>query len=789
MKCKCLVFALILCSFVCGFTQDKKDSVARVNATGSIKVQVKASGNVPGMEDKSWEVTLYSTGWQVVKKETNFSSASKSSQDVILRDVAVGQYYVSAWAATNPNYLSHPWLFEYYNNSPDQGGASTIQVNASDTTRITMELDQTTYITIATNPNKGFQFTVDGKAYTAPKTFEWRKSDAHTIGVNEYYDLPSENNIRCYFREWRHGGSRVQSYTVPSPKFFQFSDTLVARFDYKCKLDIVSKYGNPKPKASDWYPAWQNVTISVENSVIQYSDGTFAFRKASAGKDSVRHLFDRWTGTGYGSYSGKNNPATFLLNANTVETALWKDQFPLVAQSNDTSMGTVSANPKGVWQNRDTTVVLTAVPKKGYGFVKWEGSKTDTTKILSVKMDTSKTLTAKFERLNPVGTIKALVYARGKGLLGFEEKNWSVSLYNTGWTLVKGSGVSTSAYLTESVVCLLKDIPPGNYYLGAGASISYMGGGGSLPRDPWLFEYFENSPFQAGAALVTVNAFDTTRVTVELDWTAYINLATSPLPFQVTVDGIALTPPKTLSWRKSEVHTIGLSEYYELPGKSDVRWYFREWRHGGSRNQSYTVPDPKFRQNADSLLARFVAKYRLTVQSNDTTMGTVTVRPAGVWQARDTTVVLTAVPKKGYGFVKWEGSKTDTTKILSVKMDTSKTLTAKFALSTAVVEKQKTGRNPGDPLSFELYQNYPNPFNPSTEIRFDVPEPGKVTIEIFMLMGKRLKVLAETEYAPGSYRVTWDGTDAYGQKVGSGIYICRMGAGNNIKFIKLSLIK
>jgi len=507
MKCKCLVFALILCSFVCGFTQDKKDSVARVNATGSIKVQVKASGNVPGMEDKSWEVTLYSTGWQVVKKETNFSSASKSSQDVILRDVAVGQYYVSAWAATNPNYLSHPWLFEYYNNSPDQGGASTIQVNASDTTRITMELDQTTYITIATNPNKGFQFTVDGKAYTAPKTFEWRKSDAHTIGVNEYYDLPSENNIRCYFREWRHGGSRVQSYTVPSPKFFQFSDTLVARFDYKCKLDIVSKYGNPKPKASDWYPAWQNVTISVENSVIQYSDGTFAFRKASAGKDSVRHLFDRWTGTGYGSYSGKNNPATFLLNANTVETALWKDQFPLVAQSNDTSMGTVSANPKGVWQNRDTTVVLTAVPKKGYGFVKWEGSKTDTTKILSVKMDTSKTLTAK------------------------------------------------------------------------------------------------------------------------------------------------------------------------------------------------------------------------------------------------------------------------------------------FAPSTAVGEKPATGLNPGDPLSFELYQNYPNPFNPSTKIRFDVPEPGKVTIEIFMLMGKRLKVLAETEYAPGSYRVTWDGTDAHGQKVGSGIYICRMGAGSNVKFIKLSLIK
>ena len=480
---------------------------------GAIKVRLNAKGQgLPNVEEKSWSFILYNTAWSIFKGKGTSTGSSVESQEAVFTDIPVGTYYVGAGASISgtgfPGGLPHDaWLFEYYNDSPDQGGASSVQVNASDTTRITMELDQTTYITIATNPNKEFQFAVDGSNYTAPKQFGWRKSDVHTIGVNEYYDLPSENNIRCYFREWRHGGSRVQSYTVPSPKFRQNVDTLVARFDYKCKLDVLSKYGNPKPKASDWYPAWQNVTVSVENSVIQYSDGAFAFRKASAGKDSVRHLFDRWTGAGYGSYSGKNNPATFLLNANTVETALWKDQFPLVAQPNDTLMGTVSANPKGVWQNRDTTVVLTAVPKKGYGFVKWEGSKTDTTKILSVKMDTSKTLTAK------------------------------------------------------------------------------------------------------------------------------------------------------------------------------------------------------------------------------------------------------------------------------------------FAPSTAVGEKPATGLNPGDPLSFELYQNYPNPFNPSTKIRFDVPEPGKVTIEIFMLMGKRLKVLAETEYAPGSYRVTWDGTDAHGQKVGSGIYICRMGAGSNVKFIKLSLIK
>lgn len=85
------------------------------------------------------------------------------------------------------------------------------------------------------------------------------------------------------------------------------------------------------------------------------------------------------------------------------------------------------------------------------------------------------------------------------------------------------------------------------------------------------------------------------------------------------------------------------------------------------------------------------------------------------------------------------------------------------------------GDGPGNlPRSFSLSQNYPNPFNPSTKIDFELPHSGYALLEVFNVTGQRIRVLADGEVSAGRHSVVWDGRDASGRPVGSGIYFYRL---------------
>lgn len=99
---------------------------------------------------------------------------------------------------------------------------------------------------------------------------------------------------------------------------------------------------------------------------------------------------------------------------------------------------------------------------------------------------------------------------------------------------------------------------------------------------------------------------------------------------------------------------------------------------------------------------------------------------------------------------------------------------------------KETGNNPAD---FNLLQNYPNPFNPSTKIRFSVPGSGLVTVKVYDLQGKEIATLHNSSLNAGSYEVEWNGSDASGKSLSSGIYFCRLTSGNNQKTVKMILNK
>ena len=109
------------------------------------------------------------------------------------------------------------------------------------------------------------------------------------------------------------------------------------------------------------------------------------------------------------------------------------------------------------------------------------------------------------------------------------------------------------------------------------------------------------------------------------------------------------------------------------------------------------------------------------------------------------------------------------------------------------------------PEEFKLAQNYPNPFNPSTTIKYQIPKHKSqinsksqnqqinqtnggglisVHLHIYDMLGRKITTLVNEQMRPGNYTVQWDASD-----LPSGIYYCRLQAGNKISSIKMNLIK
>ncbi|UCE17328.1 MAG: T9SS type A sorting domain-containing protein [Gemmatimonadota bacterium] len=96
------------------------------------------------------------------------------------------------------------------------------------------------------------------------------------------------------------------------------------------------------------------------------------------------------------------------------------------------------------------------------------------------------------------------------------------------------------------------------------------------------------------------------------------------------------------------------------------------------------------------------------------------------------------------------------------------------------------------PTRYDLTQNYPNPFNPTTSIRYAVvgdQSPPHVTLKIYTVLGQEVQTLVDEPQKSGYYTIDWDGRDQYGAQVASGIYFCRLRAGDYAATIRMVLMK
>lgn len=93
------------------------------------------------------------------------------------------------------------------------------------------------------------------------------------------------------------------------------------------------------------------------------------------------------------------------------------------------------------------------------------------------------------------------------------------------------------------------------------------------------------------------------------------------------------------------------------------------------------------------------------------------------------------------------------------------------------------------PSGFWLKQNYPNPFNPATTIEYSITSRSHVNISIYNIIGQKIKTLFDGEKKSGSYSIDWDGTDARGDKVATGIYFYGIQAGHFSDMKKMILLR
>jgi len=148
----------------------------------------------------------------------------------------------------------------------------------------------------------------------------------------------------------------------------------------------------------------------------------------------------------------------------------------------------------------------------------------------------------------------------------------------------------------------------------------------------------------------------------------------------------------------------------------------------------------------------------------------------------------------------WENLTKEQRKSLRVKMremrkegDTPETIRdeihkmlQEFGINDSADQTLHKEETSGEKMSI---RNYPNPFNPETNIEYQVKSSARVSITIYDVQGKRVKMLADDFRQPGSYNIKWNGINESGTQVPSGVYFIRISAGNETLNHRIIMMK
>lgn len=152
---------------------------------------------------------------------------------------------------------------------------------------------------------EGSLVKIDGTFYESPYVGTWIAGDPHEISVPEYY---YDGHTRMAWDNWDDGGARMHTVAPLT------ADTFVAHYEVEHELEIVAEHGTSYGQG--WYREGATPIFGLEPDSVRTDDTEF--------------VFDSWTGTGSGSYSGVDNPSTCTMNGPIVEQANYNERYELL---------------------------------------------------------------------------------------------------------------------------------------------------------------------------------------------------------------------------------------------------------------------------------------------------------------------------------------------------------------------------------------------------------------------------------------------------------------------------
>lgn len=93
------------------------------------------------------------------------------------------------------------------------------------------------------------------------------------------------------------------------------------------------------------------------------------------------------------------------------------------------------------------------------------------------------------------------------------------------------------------------------------------------------------------------------------------------------------------------------------------------------------------------------------------------------------------------------------------------------------------------PESLTLWPTYPNPFRQQTTVEYTLPKAGPVTVEVYDLLGRRVRVLVDERQKAGLHQVRWNGRGGSGSPAASGVYLLRVKAAGTARSRKVTLVR
>ncbi len=110
---------------------------------------------------------------------------------------------------------------------------------------------------------------------------------------------------------------------------------------------------------------------------------------------------------------------------------------------------------------------------------------------------------------------------------------------------------------------------------------------------------------------------------------------------------------------------------------------------------------------------------------------------------------------------------------------------ANESYTITIVRGSEVSADPGEqPYEFALNQNFPNPFNATTTIEFALPESSEVKLEVYNMVGQRVKTLIDGKRGRGEHNVSFNASS-----LASGVYVYRIIAGEYTEVKQMTLVK